>query len=55
MARASGILIEGAQIGSGAVSDWSVSEVTKSMTIIGYVFIPPDRDHDGTVPTAGAF
>jgi hypothetical protein len=31
--------------------DWSAGEATKSMTTIGRVFIPLDREHDGTVPT----
>ena len=33
------------------MSDWSAGEATKSMTTIGHVFIPLDRQHDGMVPT----
>jgi hypothetical protein len=31
--------------------DWSAGEATKSMTTIGHVFIPLNREHDGMVPT----
>src|SRR5262245_24072681 len=33
-----------------AISDWSAGEATKFMTIIGHVFIPLNREHDGAVP-----
>ena len=51
MTRASGILIGRDTDRKWSVSDWSTDEPPNPMTTIGHVFIPLDREHDGTVPT----